>query len=157
MNSKLKIEEFREKLRINTKIGTPELRPVLGIFSVFSDNSKCFYGNFNESTFKLVKNTNFKTTFYVLRGNYQNIENNLKLSYVIEPSSKLGIIWIKFFPFIALIGSNFYFLNDKSTPKQILILVNVFIFFTIVFSRWNLKREKKYLENKFNKIFEIVN
>ena len=53
MKSKIDITEFRNRLKDNTKIGSPKLKFPLGFFSVFTDNSKCFYGRFDNSTFEI--------------------------------------------------------------------------------------------------------
>ncbi|WP_281226067.1 hypothetical protein [Flavobacterium aquiphilum] len=157
MKTKLTIKEFRERLEDNTKIGMPELKMTFGIFSIFFQNSKYFYGKFDESTFRLAINYNFVTTFYILKGKYQNINNNLKLNYTVEPINKIGLIWIKFFPFIAIIGFNYFsYFILKNTPNEIFIISNLFIVFITFFSRWKLTREKKNLEQKFIEIFEII-
>lgn len=157
MTSKLNITEFRDRLKDNTKIGSPQLQVKLGIFSVFFFNSKYFFGNFDDSSFRLIKNYNFTSSFYILKGNYKNINNKLKLNYIVEPLSKIGIIWMKFFPFIALIGFNcFFFFNFKNIPKEVYILFNLFIFYIILHSRWRLKTEKKKLEQKFIELFELT-
>ena len=45
MKSKIDITEFRNRLKENTKVGSPKLKVEWGIFSFFfSDNSKYFYG-----------------------------------------------------------------------------------------------------------------
>ncbi|WP_163400859.1 hypothetical protein [Flavobacterium fluviatile] len=156
MNSKLNIAEFRNRLKENTKIGRPDIQLSLGIFSLFYLNSKIFYGIFDDSTFRLTINYNFTSGFYILKGKYQNIDNKLKLNYIIEPMSRIGITWIKYFPFIALIGFNcFYFFNLKNVPNEINIIFNSFIVFIIFFSRWDIKRKRKKLEQKFIEIFEI--
>ena len=157
MISKLNISEFREKLKVNTKIGMPELKATFGIFSIFFLNSKNFYGTFDDLTFRLSLNYNFTSDYYILKGKYQNIDNKLKINYTVEPLSKIGIIWIRYFPFVALIGVNFFFfLNSKNLPKEVLIISNLFIVFIIFFSRWDIKRKKKKLERKFIEIFRII-
>ncbi|CAD0007857.1 hypothetical protein FLAT13_04078 [Flavobacterium salmonis] len=156
MKSKLSITEFRNRLKDNTKIGRSDIQLSLGIFSIFFLSSKIFYGEFDHSTFRLTINYNFTSGFYIIKGKYQNIDNKLKLNYIIEPMSRIGIIWIKCFPFVALIGFNcFYFFNLKNVPNEINILFNSFIAFIIFFSRWDIKRKKKNLEQKFIEIFEI--
>lgn len=157
MKSKLNITEFRDRLKLNTKIGTPELKVNFGLFSIFLDHSKYFYGNFDDATFRLSINSNFITKIYILRGKYKNTDSKINLNYTIEPRSKLGIIWIKYFPFVFLIGFNcFVCFNLKSTPDDVIIAFNSFLIFIIFISRWQLKSEKKNLELKFNKIFEII-
>jgi len=69
MTSKIDITEFRNRLKGNTKIGSPKLKIPMGFFSIFTDNSKCFYGNFDNSTFELIKNSNFSPGFYFLKRN----------------------------------------------------------------------------------------
>jgi hypothetical protein len=68
MKSKIEITEFRNRLKDNTKIGSPKLKIQWGILSIFADNSKCFYGNFDNSTFELITNSNFLPSFYFLKG-----------------------------------------------------------------------------------------
>jgi amino acid transporter len=158
MKSKLNIIEFRNRLKENTKIGRPELQLSLGILSIFFLSSKSFYGNFDDSTFQLTKNYNFTSGFYLLKGKYQNIDNKVKLNYIIEPMSKIGIIWLKYFPFVAMIGFNsFFFFNIKNAINEVYIVFNLFIVFIIFYSRWDIKRKKKNLEQKFIEIFEIEN
>jgi hypothetical protein len=158
MKSKLNITEFRNRLKENTKIGRAELKLSLGIFSIFFLSSKSFYGNFDDSSFRLTENYNFTSGFYLLKGKYQNINNKVKLNYTIEPMSKIGMIWLKYIPFVAIIGFNsFFFFNLKNVPNNIYIVFNLFFAFIIFHSRWNIKRKKKNLEQKFIEIFEIEN
>jgi len=157
MESKLSTTEFRDRLKLNTKIGTPELKFNFGILSIFSDHSKCFYGSFDDATFRLSINSNFTTKFYILKGKYKNTDSKLNLNYTIETMSKLGIIWIIYFPLVLLIGFNcFLCFNNKSTPNEVIIVFNLFLIFIIFISRLQLKREKKNLKLTFNKIFEII-
>ena len=71
MKSKIDITEFRNRLKDNTKIGSPKLKIPLGFFSIFTDNSKCFYGRFDNSTFEIIKNSNFIPSLYFLKGTYE--------------------------------------------------------------------------------------
>jgi hypothetical protein len=157
MKSKIDITEFRNRLKDNTKIGSPKLKIPLGFFSIFTDNSKCFYGNFDNSTFELISNSNFSISFYFLKGTYKIIEKNLTVNYSVEPVGKLRIAWIKYFPIIALIMFNSIFYFEAKPPIEIYILFNVFIIFISIFSRLNIKWQNRKLKRKFNKIFEIVN
>ena len=158
MKSKLTIIEFRNRLKENTKIGRPDLQLSLGLLSIFFISSKSFYGNFDDSTFRLTKKYNFTSGFYLLKGKYQNINNKVKLNYVIEPISKIGVIWLKYFPFVAMIGLNsFFFFNIKNAPNETYIVFNLFMVFIIFYSRWDIKRKRKNLEQKFIEMFEIEN
>jgi hypothetical protein len=157
MESKINITEFRNRLKDNTKIGLPKLKIPMGFFSVFTDNSKCFYGNFDNSTFELITNSNFLPTFYFLKGTYKNTEKNLIVNYNIEPIGKLRIAWIKYFSIIALIICNSVFYFEAKPPIEIYIIFNVFIIFISFFLRLIIKWQNKKLERKFFKIFEIIN
>ena len=156
MKSKIDIIEFRNRLESNTKIGSPKLKIPLGFFSIFTDNSKCFYGKFDNSTFEVIKNSNFFPNFYFLKGTYKNTENNLIVNYSIEPVGKLQIVWIKYFPIIAFIMCNSIFYFEAKPPTEIYIIFNVFIIFISIFSRLNIKWQNRKLKQKFNKIFEIT-
>jgi hypothetical protein len=156
MKSKIDITEFRNRLKENTKIGSPKLKIPVGFFSIFSDNSKCFYGNFDNSTFELIINSNFSPASYFIKGTYKNTEKNLIVNYSLEPIGKLRIAWIKYFPIIAFIVSNSVFYFQVKPPIEIYIIFNTFIFFISIFSRLNIKWQKKKLKRKFNKIFEIT-
>ena len=100
MKSKIDITEFRNRLKENTKIGSPKLKIPLGLFSIFTENSKYFYGNFDNSTFEIIKNSNFFPSFYFLKGTYKNIEKSLIVNYTIEPLGKLRVAYIKYLSLI---------------------------------------------------------
>jgi hypothetical protein len=156
MKSKIDITEFRNRLKDNTKIGSPKLKIPLGFFSIFTDNSKCFYGNFDNSNFELIINSNFTPYSYFLKGTYKVTEKNLIVNYSIEPVGKLRIAWIKYFPIIALIMCNSIFYFEAKPPTEIYIIFNVFIIVIIFFSRLSIKWQNKKMQRKFNKIFEII-
>jgi hypothetical protein len=156
MKSKIDITEFRNRLKENTKIGSPKLKIPLGFFSIFTDNSKYFYGNFDNSTFELIKNSNFSPYFFFLKGTYKKDEKNLNVNYRLEPVGKIRIAYLKYFPIIALILFNSIFYFEIKPPIEIYVIFNVLIVFSAIFSRLNVKWQNKKLERKFNKIFEII-
>ena len=158
MKSKLNINEFRNRIKENFKIGSPKLKlSPFAIFSIFGGISKTFYGNFDDSTFQFTMNYTISPTFYIIKGKYKNTNNKLNVSYTVEPNSKFQIVWMKFFPFISLFASNLIFLlSSRKTPNEVYIACNTFIVFITLFSRWDIKRKKKNLEQKFIEIFEIV-
>ena len=156
MKSKIEITEFRNRLKDNTKIGSPKLKIQWGILSIFAHNSKCFYGNFDNSTFELITNSNFSPSFYFLKGTYKNVEKSLIVNYSVEPVGKLRIAWVKYFPIIAFIMCNSVFYFEAKPPIEIYIIFNVFIVFISIFSRVVIKWQNKKLKTKFNKIFEII-
>jgi hypothetical protein len=156
MKSKIDITEFRNRLKENTKIGSPKHKIPLGFFSIFTENSKYFYGNFDNSTFEIIKNSNFFPSFYFLKGTYKNIEKSLIVNYTIEPLGKLRVAYIKYFPVIAVIIFNSIFYLHTKPPIEIYIISNLFIVFISIISRLNIIRQNRNLKRKFNKMFEIT-
>jgi hypothetical protein len=156
MKSKIDITEFRNRLKENTKIGSPKHKIPLVFLSLFTENSKCFYGNFDNSTFEIIKNSNFFPSFYFLKGTYKNIENSLIVNYTIEPLGKLRIAYIKYFPIIALIIFNSIFYFQAKPPIEIYIIFNLFIVFISIIARLNIIWQNRNLKRKFNKMFEIT-
>jgi len=156
MKSKIDITEFRNRLKENTKIGSPKLKIPLGFFSIFTENSKYFYGNFDNSTFEIIKNSNFFPSFYFLKGTYKNIEKSLIVNYTIEPLGKLRVAYINYFPVISLIIFNSIFYFHAKPPIEIYIISNLFIVFISIISRLNIIRQNRNLKRKFNKMFEIT-
>ena len=156
MKSKIDITEFRNRLKDNTKIGSPKLKFPLGFFSVFTDNSKCFYGRFDNSTFEIIKNSSFVPSLYFLKGTYEKTEKNLTVNYSLEPVGKLRLVWVKYFPIIALIMCNSIFYFQAKPPTKIYLIFNSFIVFISIVSKLNIKWQSRNLKRKFNKIFEIT-
>ena len=156
MKSKLDITEFRNRLKENTKIGSPKLKIQLGFFSIFTDNSKYFYGNFDNSTFELIRNSNFLPYLYFLKGKYKKEGKNLNVNYGLEPVGKIRITYVKYFPIVALVMFNSIFYFDVKPPTEIYIIFNLFIVFATILWRLNIKWQNKKLERKFNKIFELI-
>jgi hypothetical protein len=153
MKSKLNINEFRNRLKDNTKIGSPKLKIEWGILSIFfADNSKYFYGKFDNSTFEIIQNSNFFPSYYFLKGTYKNSEKNLIVNYSVEPISKLG----KYFPIIVFIMCNSVFYFQIKPPFEIYALLNLFIVFILIVSELHIKWKNRNLKRKFNKIFEIT-
>ena len=160
MKSKLNIEEFQSRINQTSKIDSAKLKlSPFGLFTSFGGVSKIFYGNFDESTFHLTMNSILSPTFYIIKGKYEYQDNRLNVDYVIEPSNKFQIAWTKIFPVVFLIGINILLLlsnsNLKNTPSEAYIVFNVAAVFLIFFSRWDMKRKKLKLEQKFIETFEL--
>jgi hypothetical protein len=158
MKSKLSIVQFRNKIKENTKIGSPKFKSSLfGVFTMFDGSSETFYGLIDESNFRLTMNTTLYPTFYVIKGKYKNVNSELYIDYSVESNNKFQLIWMKYFPFVLLFVFNIMFiLNQESTPILVSIVFNLFIIFIIFFSRWDINQKKKKLEKKFIEIFEII-
>ena len=158
MKSKLNITQFRNRIKENTKIGSPKFKlSLFGGLTIFGDNSKLFYGLIDDSNFRLTANATLSPTLYIIVGKYRSVNNELNINYTMEPGSKFLLAWVKNFPFIALFAVNIFFLLIlKKVPIEVFIIFNLFIVFVTLFSRWDIKRKKKNLEQKFIEIFELV-
>lgn len=157
MESKLSLQEFRLRLKNNTEIGSPKLKlsPFGVFFNLFSGQSKPFYGLFDDKSFHLTMNYTTSPTFFIIKGQYKITNRTFIISYTIEPSPKLYLVWIKFFPIIALVLINISFFFSE-VQKELFILPNIALIFMFFFSRWNLKQKRKNIEKKFVEIFEIL-
>jgi hypothetical protein len=156
MKSKLDISEFRNRLKVNTKIGSPKLKIPLVFFSIFTDTSKCFYGSFDNSTFGIVQNNDFFPSLYFLKGTYKLTEQHLTVNYHLEPVGKIRLAWVKYFPIIAFLVFNSIFYFQEGIPTKIYVFFNIFIAFISIISRLFIKWQNRNLIRKFDKIFELT-
>ncbi|WP_316634509.1 hypothetical protein [uncultured Flavobacterium sp.] len=155
MTSKLSLSEFRTRLQSNTEIGSPKAS--LGQVRVFpiSGAIKPFYGLFDDKTFRLTVNSIASPTFYVVKGEYKNINNTLKVDYSVEPNNKFQLIWARFSPIVLILAINIFFLFFARGLRRASTIVNLFLLFMAFYSRWKEEKKRKKLEQKFVSIFEI--
>jgi len=155
MQSKLNLSEFRTRLEDNTEIGS--LKSTLGQVRVFpvSGAIKPFYGVFDDKSFHLTINSISTSTPYSIRGKYKNINNTVKVDYVIELNNKFQLLWTRYFPIVCIIAINIFFLFFARGLRRASTIVNLFLLFMAFYSRWNEERKKQKLEKKFLRIFEI--
>lgn len=157
MKSKLSLSEFRRRLKNNTQIGSPKLKlSPFAIFTIFDGKSKLFYGLFDDNDFRLTINYLATPTFFILKGNYKIINDKLEVTYTIEPHPKVTLFWVKYFPFFGVIIMNSLLISAGNAPLELFMLLNVFLIFIFFYSRWDIKRKRKNIEQKFIEIFEIT-
>ncbi|WP_316634508.1 hypothetical protein [uncultured Flavobacterium sp.] len=157
MTSKLSLSEFRTRLQNNTEIGSPKLKlGPFSIFTLFDGTSKLFYGLFDDKSFRLTMNSTMSPTFFIIKGRYKITNRTLAVNYNIEPSPKFYLTWIKWVPIFAGVTMNLLLIFSEEVPKELYILVNIVIVFIIFYSRWDTKHKRKNMEQKFIKIFEII-
>jgi len=155
MQSKLSISEFRARLKDNTEIGSPKLQ--LGQVRIFpmSGAIKPFYGFFDDNSFSLTVNSKASQTYYIVKGNYKDLNNSLKVEYSIEPTNKLKLLWARFSPIILILAINIFFLFFAKGLRRASTIVNLFLLFLAFYSRWKEEKKREKLEKKFLTIFEI--
>jgi hypothetical protein len=157
MQSKLSLSEFRTGLQNNTQIGSPKLKlSTFAILTVFDGTSKPFYGLFDDKSFHLTANSITSPTPFIIKGKYKNINNILKVDYVVEPNSKFQQIWAKYSPIILILIINIFFLFFARGLRRASTIVNLFLLFMAFYSRWNEERKRKKLEKKFIEIFKVI-
>ncbi|OMQ13200.1 hypothetical protein [[Flexibacter] sp. ATCC 35103] len=156
MESKLSLSEFRRRLENNTEIGS--LKVNLSLFRIFPlfGGTKPFYGLFDEKSFRLTINSRTSPTYFIIRGNYKNVNNIVKVSYIVEPNSKFQLLWTRFSPVVFLIVINVFFLFFGRGLRRATTIVSLFLLIIIFYSRWKEERKRKTLERKFVRIFEIL-
>ena len=155
MESKLSLAEFRTRLQNNTEIGS--LKVNLSLFRIFPrfGGIKPFYGLFDEKSFRLTINSSTSPTYFIIKGNYKNINNRLNINYIVEPNSKFQLLWTRFSPVVFLIALNVFFLFFGRGLRRATTIVSLFLLIIIFYSRWKEERKRKKLERKFIRIFEI--
>jgi hypothetical protein len=155
MESKLSLSEFRTRLQNNTEIGS--LKAQLNLLRIFPrfGGMKPFYGLFDDKSFTLTINSRTSPTYFTIKGKYKNVDNILKVSYIVVPNSKLQLVWVRFSPVVFLIAINVFFLFFGRGLRRATTIVSLFLLILIFYSRWKEERRRKKLEQKFVRIFEI--
>ena len=155
MESKLSLQEFRERLNNNTEIGFTTSK--LGQSRIFpiSGPIKPFYGFFDDKSFSLTVNSKKASTHFIVRGKYESINNRLRVDYVVESSNKYKQFWAYYSPIILIVAINIFFLFFARGLRRASTIVNLFLLFMAFYSRWNEERKRKKLEQKFVRIFEV--
>jgi hypothetical protein len=155
MESKLSIAAFRSRLKNSTEIGSPNV--ILGQSRIFplSGPAKPFYGFFDDKSFSLTINSAKSTAVFLVKGNYEDVNNKLHVNYSVEPISKLQSAWVKFAPIVLIVALNIFFLFFARGLRRASTIVNLFLLFMAFYSRWKEERKRKKLEQKFVSVFEI--
>jgi hypothetical protein len=155
MQSNLSLSEFRARLKDNTEIGSPKV--TLGQVRVFpiSGKIKPFYGFFDDNSFSLTVNSAKSSTFFVVKGKYNEVNNRLKVDYIVESTNKFQEIWAYYSPIILIVAINIFFLFFARGLRRASTIVNLFLLFMAFYSRWKEERKRIKLEQNFVNIFEI--
>jgi hypothetical protein len=156
MNSPLSINEFRERLKSNTRIGDPKLKgSPFAVFTIFGHNKKTFYGEYDKRHFRLTRNEFIPETPFIIDGYYKSKNNfETKINIKIEPI-KFGYYWIIYGPILGILFLNFMLFTTRSNIEIVIpILVNLFSLPMLIPSLM-LKRKKKKFANEFYRLFEI--
>jgi hypothetical protein len=155
MESKLSLSEFRLRLKNNTEIGsTTSQMGKVRIFPI-SGAIKPFYGFFDETNFSLTVNSPKSSTAFIVKGNYKDVNNKVRVNYIVEPKNKYQQFWAYYSPIILIVAINIFFLFFARGLRRASTIVNLFLLFMAFYSRWNEERKRKKLEQKFISIFEI--
>jgi hypothetical protein len=156
MTTKLSYKEFQSRLTNLTRIGEPVIMGTpFAIFTTFDFSGKPFYGEFNETEFILTRNKVMPfPTGYIIKGTYNaNIE--AKLIYEVKPIS-FSYYWIRIAPIVFFVFINtILFFNLRSFQLDVVLTVNAFLLVGTLLVIAVDKFQKKSLEKRFCKEFEI--
>lgn len=155
MISKIGIEEFRTRLKTNTKLGNPKISgSPLHAFNMIGEKDKMFYGIINHNDFKITKNAILHPIPFVLKGKIKSKNRNqTEISYEIIPIL-FGYYWIRYSPFIVFALFNIIFIIENPPIVVWIILNSLNILLGFIFNiRMNYQR--KNFERNFIKFFEI--
>jgi hypothetical protein len=156
MESKLSLSEFRLRLKNNTEIGsTTAHTEKVRIFPI-SGAIKPFYGFFDDKSFRLTVTSPKSSTPFIVKGNYRDINNRLRVDYIVESNNKFQLIWARYSPIILILAINIFFLFFARGLRRASTIVNLFLLFMAFYSRWNEERKRKKLEQRFIQIFKII-
>lgn len=157
MNSPLSINEFRARLKLNTRIGDPKMKgSPFAVFTIFGHNKKTFYGEYDKRHFRLSSNEFMPKTPFLIEGYYKSKYNSeTEINIKIEPI-KFGYYWILYGPILGILFINFMLFTTRGNIEIIIpILANLFSLPMFIPSL-TLKRKKKKLANEFYRLFEIT-
>ena len=156
MTSEINIEEFRKRLKLNTKLGNPKISGTpFHAFNMFGQKDKKFYGSLNQNDFQITANAILHPIPYILNGKIKpKNANQTELVYDISPI-KFGYYWIKYFPIGMFIILNIIFIIQKP-PIFIAVIFNLFLIIGGVILNLRINKRKRNFEKNFREIFEIT-
>ena len=156
MRSKFNISEFRDKLKNSTKVGHPSLKFFTPWSLLFYNESKVFFGLYDETTFSLTSNLKIAQSLFKIKGNYRVHGGKLEIKYEVLPRFKYQY---HFWTLCMIYGLGvIIYINATQFDKingNDLMIVNIFFILLSGFGFLMILRGKKKLEKKFLQIFEI--
>ena len=155
MISKINIEEFRERLNKNTKLGNPKTKGTpFAVLSISGESEKPFFGTFDKTKLELTENATLFSTPYIISGeiNPKN-DTQTEIIYEVKPIG-FGYYWLKYMPIFGIIVFNLILFIESASLKAFQI-INPIIFSFILFSHFYIWRKKNKLVTDFKRIFEI--
>lgn len=158
MTSRLTKEEFELRLNKMTNPGPPWIMSSpFAIFTIFSNCSKPFYGEFDKNQFQLTRNSiaAFHNTYYIVIGQYsENEDSSVVIKYQIKPlrfhyyASRVSVT-------LLLIFINVTLLLNNETVLQLFIFANL-IMGLLLFIRFKVESLcKNRLEQRFIDEFRL--
>ncbi|WP_125719134.1 hypothetical protein [Flavobacterium ustbae] len=156
MISQIGIEEFREKLKINTKSGNPKISGTpFHVFNIAGEKDKLFFGTINQNDFKITRNATIHPIPFILNGKIKSLnKNQTEIFYEIIPI-KFGYYWIRYLPIAAFFLFNIIFIIENA-PSVVFIIFNLFIAVTGTIVNLLMNYKKKKFEEKFIEVFKII-
>ena len=157
MISRLNKRDFKKQLIDNTKIGNPIIKgtPFAG-YVKYGEFSKPFFGDYDESNFRLTKNSSLFPVPYIIQGHFKSKGDSETEVTIVIKRIGFGFYWIRLFPlFLLILFNSICFLQDSKFDWNVFILINLFIslMFTPILI---VKQMKKTFLKRFYKIFNLI-
>lgn len=158
MTSELTKEEFELHLKAATVIGEPLIMgSPFAIFTIFESSNKPFLGEFNNSEFRITRNSILPLSHsgYLLKGNYKKDKSGkLNVDYEVKPMWFL-YIGRRLVPFIFLVVINIVFYLSREATAISYVLANAFLFAVLYMAIKLDMSTKEKLERKFQQEFRL--
>ncbi len=157
MISRLNTRDFINRLKDNTKYGNPKIKgtPFAG-YVKYGEFKKRFFGDYNDSKFRLTKNSSIFPIPYVIHGFIKSKgTSRTEVTIEIKPIG-FGYYWIRLFPLTLLVLFNVvYFNQDAIFDWNIYFIINLFILIMFLPILITSLMKKRFLK-RFKRIFEII-
>ncbi|MBS1950536.1 MAG: hypothetical protein JST37_05970 [Bacteroidetes bacterium] len=113
MKTQLTIENIESRLKELTVTGDPKIMGTPFYVTAINNSSKPFFGEFDSTTFELIKNTSLLPTPHIIEGTYNSTASVAELNYKIKPIW-FGHLWLTFFPIIVVFIINWTILKNPT-------------------------------------------
>jgi hypothetical protein len=150
MTSRLTTKDFRSRLEELTRQGQPWVMGTPFCVLYFNFGSQPFFGEIEDSTFRLTNNSAFSPGGSIIEGRFSGDAASAKVEYEIR-TMKFPYFWIRFIPLLGLLVHNsFALFNTEIIGPPLIIGVNIFLVLLFFVGRWREKKRLNKLEKEFN-------
>jgi hypothetical protein len=152
MRSEFSKEEFKSTLTGITTKGEPNIMGTpFVVLTLFDLSFRPFYGQVNDSWFRITWNSTFLPTPFIISGKYHSNNHKTEINYQIEK-----MWWVRVGPVLAFILFNSILIaNSESIPLSVFLFLNAFIALGTFFTLFITNIQKKKMLKRFISEMEI--